>query len=168
NYFSALEAFVAMCRNQPGKLVIGTGESLIHWLMLPTILPKLKKHMGQTSFIFKNRRSKTIIDDLITGKIDIGLVRTSALNKLGTGAGKLKKVPLNAHFKHLLFVPADLAQGLRNPLSFEEMANLPLTILEGKGELRLILEEQVKKKKLELNINIECSSSTQVSTLIKQ
>ena len=81
NFLGVPDDFIGTCKNQPSKLVIASGESQIQWLLIPGVLPKLRKELPRTSISFRNLVTRSIIDSLIDGEIDLGFVRKNAVPK---------------------------------------------------------------------------------------
>lgn len=159
NYLSALDAFVSTCQNRPQKLVIGAGESLIQWLLIPGVLPALKKSLPGTSVIFRNLRTEAIIDALQNGEIDLGFVRDNAVR-----GGLMKKGDFVQDYR--AFVPRKFRVKLKSPITLDQLAGIPMAVLEGEGQYRTTLDKLASETGAKLNIVTECSSSTQVALLV--
>ena len=169
NYLSAIENYVLKLKDLPVKISIAAGESVIQWLLMPHLLPVLKKEISETTIVMHNKRSKDIFSGLKSGEFDIGILKESTLKNDRSKTNSIKKYkPKNMSFEYKLFVPKKIASGLRNPLSVEDLSGLPFSILEGgTGDLRAQVEYAVKKKSRKLNTVIECTSLTQLLTLIR-
>lgn len=161
NYLSALDDFVGTCSGQPSKLIIGAGESLIHWLLIPAVLPVLKQAFPEARISFRNMRTEAAIESLQSGEIDIGFVRKDALTPVLSAAGKFV-------LDYRLYVPKKFRARLKSPVKFEEIAKLPLAVLEGRGQYRTTLENLATEVGVELKFVTECSSSTQVALLVSR
>lgn len=170
NYLSAIENFINKCKNKQCKLTVAAGESIIQWVLMPIILPVLKKEIPKTKIIFKNRQSKDIVAGIKSGEFDIGIVRESAIKEDRSKQNKpatMSKNGMSSEYK--LFIPTEFARErrLRNPISVQKFSELPFAILEGPGELRQNIEQLAKQKKVRIEPVVECSSSTQIMTLIE-
>lgn len=159
NYLSALDDFVGKCAERPSKLVIGAGESLIHWLLIPEVLPALKKALPGTHVLFRNLRTEAIVDALQSGQIDLGFVRRNALSSTLRSAGKFV-------LNYRLFVPKKFRVHLSSPVRLGDLAGVPMAVLEGGGQFRTTLENLAADAGVELRFETECSSSTQVALLV--
>ena len=169
NYLSAIENFILKSKNRPSKLTIAAGESIIQWLMMPILLPVLKKKMPDTTIRFQNRQSKDILAGIKNGEFDIGILKESTLKEDRSVRNKpAKHKPKNMSYDYKLFIPTSMTKGLRNPITLEKLCELPSAMLEGNGELRKLVNELAIKNDLELSPVIECSSLTQILTLILQ
>lgn len=159
NYLSALDEFVGGCQNRPSRLVIGAGESLIQWLLIPGVLPALRSALPGTNVIFRNLRTDDIIESLQNGEIDVGFVRDNAIR------GGLKKKG-EFHQEYRAFVPKKFRAKLSSPVTLAQLAKFPMAVLEGGGEYRTTLERLASESGAELSFVTECSSSTQVALLV--
>lgn len=105
---------------------------------------------------FFNRQSKDIADGLVGGDIDLGLIRDTALTK------KLESRLLDS-FGYWLYVPKKLRLRLAETVEVRALHGLRLALLEGSGEFRTSIEGLAAEADVELNVQLECSSSTQVA-----
>lgn len=146
----ALTDFKNACRNQPVEVVIGAGESVIQWLLMPC-LEKLREQLPAVRLKFLNLPTAEAVKRLTDGGIDLAVVRRDAVGR-----------PLQAKSLGLmgysLFIPASLDHGAKHKNGAKLLAVLPLATLEGEGKFRSGLEEAARKARIQLNIAIECSS----------
>jgi DNA-binding transcriptional LysR family regulator len=159
NYLTALDDFIGRCRDQPARIVVGAGESLIQWALIPTILPRLRKELPEASVAFLNYRSEPIIHALQTGELDVGFVRKSAVPKTLKSVGSM---PLG----YRLFVPKKFRTKLSSPVRFKQLADIPVALLDGGGKLRSTINELANDAGVKLNVVAECSSLTQLALLV--
>jgi DNA-binding transcriptional LysR family regulator len=150
-----LEDFTLSCGNRPIRLTIGAGESLIQWLLMP-ILEDFRKALPTASVGFLNRKSDEIVEGLVHGELDLGVVRESALTK------QLKHARLGS-FGYRLFVPTRMRKKFKETVKVQELAGLRLALLEGSGEFRSSVDQLAAGAGVKLDIQLECSSSTQVA-----
>ena len=148
--FAALIDFKSECRGQPLEIVIGAGDSLIQWLILPK-LALIEKRLPMARHKFLNLTNAEISHRLNEGLIDFGIVRKSEVTKPLGGA------PLG-QMAFSLFVPRNKLAMLKDKSFSEILSKLPLAILEGEGRFRQELGAIARKNKLRLNIKAECSS----------
>ena len=159
NYLSVMDDFVANCHDRPSKLVIGAGESLIHWLLIPGVLPALKAALPGTNIIFRNLRTTATVAALNNGEIDLGLIRKNAVK------GHLKSKG-NLPLQYRLFIPKAFRAKLESPVTLDQIAPYPMAVLEGGGEYRSTLEDLARSAGCKLQFTTECSSSTQLALLV--
>jgi len=69
----ALEEFRGTCAEQPVELVVGAGESLIQWLLLPR-LPGLAEAHPRVAMTFQNLKTDEILHRVLDGGADFGVV----------------------------------------------------------------------------------------------
>lgn len=158
-YLSSLSDFQANCSDRPIQLVIGAGESIIQWLLMP-MLEHLSKKIPEASISMRNLRTNTIIKDLTDGDIDLGLVRKSAVAKPLKSVGKWE-------YGYRLFVPKRMRTKLTGKLKIGQLDALPLAVIEGGGQFRQQLAALAKAEEAQLDIRLECSSYSQIATAIQ-
>src|SRR5207247_3541115 len=69
----ALEEFRGTCAGQPVELVIGAGESLIQWLLLPRLSGLAEAH-PRLAITFQNLQTDEIPHRVLDGAVDFGVV----------------------------------------------------------------------------------------------
>jgi DNA-binding transcriptional LysR family regulator len=146
----ALSDFKSEYRNQPLEVVIGAGESVIQWLLMPR-LDRIREHLPDVRLKFLNLSTDDAVKRLADGVIDFALVRKDAVAR-----------PLQAKaigtMGYSLFVPAGLHATTGRKEGLKLLDGLPLACLEGEGSFRTALAQIAKKAEVKLNILIECSS----------
>lgn len=147
---AALTDFKSECRNQPVEVVIGTGESVIQWLLMPR-LDRIREHLPNVRLKFLNLPTADAVKRLADGVIDFALVRKDAVTR------PLQAKSLGA-MGYSLFVPAGLHATAGRKDGLKLLDGLPLGTLEGEGSFRSGLAQSAKKQGVKLNIQIECSS----------
>jgi DNA-binding transcriptional LysR family regulator len=147
---AALSDFKNECKNQPVEVVIGTGESVIQWLLMPR-LDKIRIQLPNVRLKFLNLPTADAVKRLADGAIDFALVRKDAI------ARPLQAKTLGT-MGYSLFIPATLQSYAGRKHGLKVLDSLPLATLEGEGSFRSVLAQAAKKAGLKLNIQIECSS----------
>lgn len=148
--FVALNDFKTECRGQPLNIVIGAGDSLIQWLLLPK-LAAIEKKQPNAQHTFLNLTNAEIIRRLNDGLLDFGVVRKGEATK------PLSSAPLG-RVAFSLFVPKAMQSRSKANLFGELIGTLPLAVLEGEGNFRQELGAIARKSNLRLNVKVECSS----------
>lgn len=161
NYLSALDDFIGSCRHQTSSLVVGAGESHIQWLLIPAVLPKLRKALPQTRVVFRNLQSDEIIEALRCGEIDLGFVRRDVVPTALESAGSWNQ-------SYRLFIPKSYGLKLRGIVNLEALAGFPMAVLEGSGLFRRTMEELIARIPGKRAFEFECSSFTQVALLVSR
>jgi len=154
-HFAAMMDFKLECQGQPLEIVIGAGDSLIQWLILPQ-MAAIEKKLPEARFKLLNLTNAEIIRRLSEGMIDFGIVRQSELSK-SLGSFPLGKMGFS------LFVPREMQSAIRASEPGKILEKVPLAILEGDGDFRRELTAIARRNKLRLKIKIECSSFTLVA-----
>lgn len=159
SYFNALDDLVSACQNRPKRIVIGAGESLIQWILLPSVLPKLRESLPEATVIFRNLQTDHIIEGLNQGHVDLGFVRKSAVPDGLTSDGSFP-------FSYHLFIPRKFRAKLEPPINLNQVTGFPMAVLEGRGLFRRTLEELASSTDTILRNVVECSSGTQIASLV--
>ena len=150
DFFGSLSDFKSDCRGRPVEVVIGTGESVIHWLLMPR-LEELRKRLPNVRLKFLNLATAEAVKRLADGIIDFALVRTDAVAR-----------PLHAQtlgsLTYSLFVPDGMHPPSGPKAVLKALDGMPLATLEGDGSFRIELAALAKKEGVALNIQVECSS----------
>ena len=159
---TALDDFVASCnKEESDRIVFGAGESLIQWLLIPEVRPKLRDELPEAVVIFKNLQSKPIISSLQKGEIDIGFVKKEDVPK---DLECTKSMLLG----YRLFVPKEFRAKLKSPVNLRQLGDLPVALIEGTGKHRSKINLLSKEAGTKLNVVTECSSSTQLALLVNR
>src|SRR5207249_11236065 len=96
----ALEEFRLTCAGQPVELVIGAGESLIQWLLLPRLSGLAAAH-PRLAVTFQNLKTDEILKQTLDGGVDFGVVSRFDSHRA------LASAPLG-QLEFCLFAPAAL------------------------------------------------------------
>jgi DNA-binding transcriptional LysR family regulator len=147
---AALSDFKNECKSHPVEVVIGTGESVIQWLLMPR-LDKIRLQLPNVRLTFLNLPTTDAVKRLADGVIDFALVRKDAVPRT------LQASPLGV-MGYSLFIPAGLQSRTGCKDAVKLLDGLPLATLEGEGSFRSDLAQAAKKAGLKLNVQIECSS----------
>jgi DNA-binding transcriptional LysR family regulator len=150
---AGLEDFLARSKGASTRLVVGAGESLIQWLLLPAAI---QAKPGDEVLVFKNLDTNRIVEGLHSGQLDIGLVRSNAVPEGFHRGGRLD-------YRYALFVPQKLVPR-RRALEASLLSDVPLAVMEGRGELRRAMEAHAAKSPL--HVAMECSSYPQIATAV--
>jgi DNA-binding transcriptional LysR family regulator len=145
--FASLLDFKSDCKGLPVEIVIGAGESVIDWVLMPR-LAEVRKKVPNVRLKFLNLATSDIVRRLGDWVIDFGVVRKDAV------ARPLRWASLGV-MGYSLFVPEGLEGGRAGAKLLEA---LPLATLEGEGSFRKELAAIARKNRLRLRIEIECAS----------
>jgi DNA-binding transcriptional LysR family regulator len=149
-FLKAMEILHNEFRNSPKRVVIGAGDSIHDWLVLPRF-DRLLKALPNTAIELINLRSAEVNAGVLEGELDLGIVRENACSpelgiyKLGT-------------LYYCLFVPKVLLSKAKTHDPIALLAKLPLARLAGDGEFNQMLAKLAKTKRINLNTRLTCSS----------
>lgn len=148
--FASLSDFRNECKGRPVEVVLGAGDSLIQWLLMPR-LAELRGRIPNVRLKFLNLSTSDAVRRLADGEIDFALVRKDAVAS-----------PLQARLlgvmHYSLFIPAALEASAGRKNGLKLLGDLPLVTLEGEGSFRGELAAIAKKQGIQVNIEVECSS----------
>lgn len=148
--FASLSDFKNDCKDRPVEIVIGTGESIIQWLIMPR-LDDLRQRLPNVRLKLLNLPTAEAVKRLADGVIDFALVRTDAVKR------PLQATPLG-DLTYALFVPGSLRAATGQKSKLQDLSGIPLATLEGEGSFRNELASIAKREGHVLNIQVECSS----------
>ena len=132
-------------------VVFGAGERMIRSYLIPWAARIRKENL---KLVFKNLTSSAIRAELLARRLDFGILRRERCPE-GMERVALKPIPM------CLLLPAKLAKG-RRKWSWQELAEIPLVLMEGDGRFTRFLREQALAAGVGLDVAMECSTWTQV------
>ena len=141
--FASLTDFKTECQGQPVEVVIGAGESIIQWLLLPR-LEEIRKRLPNVRLKFLNLPTQEAVKRLADGVIDFAVVRKDAIT------APLDSASLGV-MSYSLFIPAALRPASGQKDTLKALDDLPLATLEGEGSFRSELAQVAKKAGVKLN-----------------
>ncbi len=154
--FASLLDFKSECKGRPVEIVLGAGESIIAWVLLPH-LAEVRERLPKVRLKFLNLTTKDIVRGLGDGILDFGVVRRDAVSR------PLQAAALGV-MRYSLFVP----EGLRRADGPKVLEALPMAILSGEGSFRRQLAAIAARHRLRLNIEIECASFPLVVRAVRE
>jgi DNA-binding transcriptional LysR family regulator len=157
---AALADFKNECQRQPVEVVIGAGDSVIQWLLLPR-LAEIRRRFPGVRFKFLNLATDEAEKRLTDGMIDLAVIREDAV------ARPMESAALGV-MGYSLFIPKTLKCAPEKEGEGELLDHLPLATLEGEGSFRGALAELARKQKVHLNIQVECSSFPQAARAVSR
>ena len=152
-----LADFQRTARNMPQSISIGSGNSVIEWILMPRMV-ELNKALPKARFECVSDRTRVIVSQLLDLTLDIGIIRDDAVQR------PLKSPPLT-NIPYSLFVPKTLAPGVNAETIRGRLAQIPLATAMG-GTFRDTLEAGAGKLGWPLKIVVSCSSFTQAARLV--
>lgn len=150
-----LNDFHLRASSTPLTFSIGSGDSLLQWLVLPR-LATLRKDLPNVRLRLQNLQTAEIISRLQDLSLDFGLVRHEALNE-----------PLTAFaigaMDYALFCPRKLLKKGETPKLQEIVETVPLAMQSGDGSFMRQFRDWVRKNGLNASIKLDCESFPQAS-----
>ena len=128
----ALEDLYQDLASQPLTYVIGGGDALIQWLLLPR-LPALWNDLPGIRFAVRNLRGRDVLSGLQDRRIDFGILRRDTL------PGNLAHLPLGM-LRYALFVPDPLMPET-NPSPTAVLRHVPLAALHTDAAIGLDIRQ---------------------------
>src|SRR6266516_2961211 len=149
--FASLWDFKTECKGLPVEIVIGAGESIIRWLLLPK-LAEVRKSLPNVKLKCLNLPTREVVRRLSDGLIDFGVLRKDAVSS------PLRVAALGM-MGYSLFLPAGAGSSADGrERDAKVLDGLALATLEGEGSFRQELAAVARKHRFHLNIQLECSS----------
>jgi DNA-binding transcriptional LysR family regulator len=148
--FGALADFKAAIGETPPTLCIGAGDSVIHWMILPS-LAAMREKMPNVHLKLVNLPTQVIAERVESGELEFGIIRKDAVtNRLvGEDLGSMG---------FGLFVPNRVFLGKERSSWQAILGHCPIAALEGAGDHRQVLQNAANQHNLKLKIEVECSS----------
>ncbi len=156
-HFKAMNDFSRECRDLPVTLGIGSGNSVIEWLLLPK-LGAIHDALPNVTFDLVDGRTRDNVRALSDMTLDLGIVRKGAVPR------HLKSVSLGA-VDYALFVPRAVAAQYRGDVK-KILEKSQVATSKG-GSFRQILDEAAAKAKIPLRVNLTCASFTQAARAVR-
>ena len=158
--FASLLDFKSGCKGLPVEIVIGAGESLIRWLLMPK-LAEVQKSLPNARLKFLNLPTNELVRRISDGLIDFGVVRKDAVTR------PLRVASLGT-MGYSLFLPAGAKAGADGrEHDTKVLDGVALATLEGEGSFRQELAAVARRHKFRLNIQLECSSFPLVASALE-
>jgi len=132
-------------------VVFGAGERMIRSYLVPWAAKIRDKDL---LWVFKNLTSAGVRGELLANRIDFGILRKDNC-PAGLASVGMKSIPM------CLLLHSD-GKKTKRKLKWQDLADLPLIMLEGDGVFNRFLIEKVSAYSVELDVMMECSSWTQV------
>lgn len=162
-YFQKLDDFRTHTERKPNSFVIGAGDSLMFYLLIPA-LRTADEWKRSVELSLQNLRSREIVNGVLDGSVDVGLVRNTAIDAALT-KGKRLRTERIADLEYAFFVNRELVAGYRGDLGDEDallhwcMNDLPLAVFWGEMST---FTASLGKSKLKWPPQLRCESFPQV------
>jgi DNA-binding transcriptional LysR family regulator len=158
-HLRALEDFRAECRAESIDYKIAAGDSLLQWLVIPR-LGRLATGKPPVRFATISLRTIEIVQQLMEGRVDLGVVRQDAV------APTLASAPLG-EIAYVAVVPQALA-GRRSPPTLKEvLGTLPLAAQTADGQFTQRLREIAAGLKVAIQPALACQTFPQTVSAVR-
>jgi DNA-binding transcriptional LysR family regulator len=155
----SLQDFRAECRADSSDYTIAAGDSLLQWLVIPR-LGALIRGKPPVRFLTDSLRTHEIVRQLISGKIDLGIVRKNAV---GSGL-RMSSLGLVAY---CVVIPASLV-GIGKHLTLVEVfSRIPIAVQTTDGEFARRMREIANELGVTFRPALACQSFPQAAAAVK-
>lgn len=166
-FFQNLEDFKARSEKKPNTFVMGAGDSLSFYILIPA-LKKTGLWCHSVEWHLENLRSREIVAGLLDGSVDVGLVRTSAIEPELIQRRRLKLERI-CRLEYAFFVRQDLLReyqgnsGDDNAIMKWCVQNVPLAIFWGEQS---VFTTALERANLNWPTRLRCQSFPQVKEAV--
>jgi DNA-binding transcriptional LysR family regulator len=158
-HLRSLQDFRAECRADSSDYTIAAGDSLLQWLVIPR-LGSLVRGKPAVRFVTDSLRTHEIVRQLVSGKIDLGIVRRNAVGS-GLRAASLGMV------SYCVVIPASLVSSRKQPTLLEILRHVPIAVQTTDGEFARRMREIAVSLEVTLRPALACQSFPQAASAVK-
>ncbi len=158
-HLRSLQDFKSECASEHIDYTIASGDSAIHWLVIPRIGVLMQKTAG-IRYATTNVRTNEVIQQLNDGRADFGIVRKDAVP-----AG-LKTAPLGT-LNYIAAVPYALCRSKKPPTLREVLGGFPLAAQTTDGQFTQRLRDIANGFGLEHHPALACQSFPQTLVAVR-
>ncbi|QYM80699.1 LysR family transcriptional regulator [Horticoccus luteus] len=167
DFFQRLADFKTGAEGKPNNFVVGAGDSLMFYLLLPA-LRTTGAWRSSVELHLQNLRSREIVHGVLDGSVDVGLVRATAVEDELTDRKRLKVEPV-CQLGYAFYVRTELLKSYRGNIADSlalvkwGKANLPLATFWAEHST---YTEALGRAKLGWPARLRCESFPQVERAI--
>lgn len=159
-FLHSMKSSVDHFANDRPCVSLAAGESIIQWVLIPTLAKRLtQKNSPRVRFL--NQTSSQTVDRLANGLVDIGII------KEGSKRGKLAFHKISSHHSDVIYNPMFIDPGKKPTWESLVAMNIPLAIQDHGGTLRAAMERLNTDQEASPQIVAECTSYPQVLDLVQ-
>lgn len=163
--FGMLDDFRRERAGAPRVFVVAAGVSTLEWLVVPA-LPRLADLLGGARLRTELRRSRSLVEGVREGRVDLGLVRRDAVPDAEPGNCE----PVTTVSFHLCvprhFLPAGAgAEGLDDPAHWRE---LPFAAGGEGGQMARAVRDAMTWLEVDFEPRFDCGSMLHVLELVRR
>jgi len=156
-YFNALEDYSELVSGDLGEYVIGAGDSIIQWSLLP-LLASLHECFGHAELTFKNLRTRDIIEGIERGDLNFGVVRSNSVTS------KLSSLKIGS-FKFAAFIPIEAK--IENEKEETILSQFSFAGMEGDGIYQETMTQLAAKHGTIIKCSVKCSSFPMMAKAVR-
>jgi DNA-binding transcriptional LysR family regulator len=158
-YLGGIQELVTAEASKPTLLNIGGGEGLLRWILVPA-LGSLHRFDPPVHLRIRSLRSADVVRELELGRIDLGLVRKTAL-------GEHHQCEVIGTFDFILAIPRGLLRNRR----VEEATNgrlIPYAELMGEGQLATAARDVARVAGIQLGRTIQAATLSLLLAMVER
>ena len=160
-FLGAAEEFLNSCGQAPVQLVVGAGESLVHWWLLPA----LARHAvpgRKWTLAFENLRNEEMLERILDATLDL------AVSTHDPKDNRLRAEAVGT-LEYGLFVPKRRPSNRTGPGPGRPLDGLPLAVLNNPtGNILRALESEASRTRCSLRIELRLSSYPQLAMAVRE
>ena len=158
-FLRSLTDFRTECRNERQNFSIASGDSIIHWLVIPKI-GNLTKALPDVRFTSLSLRTNEIVQQMFDGRVDFGLIRKNAV------APGLKFMPLGT-LTYLAVIPLAMVHRKSPPAFSEVFKTFPHAMQTTEGQFTKQLLEVAFSQNHAFRPALSCESFPQTVAAVR-
>lgn len=153
---------------QRGSLAVGGGATATTYL-LPPVLGRFHEEQPEIRFFVREQSSQESIEDVLSGKLDLGIVTLpiKASMKSRAPVSKLEVVPWVEDEMRLLIPPDHPSSGQRS-FEWADLDGQPLVLFEAGSAVREIIDSRVEDAGIDVDIVMELRAIESIKQMVAQ
>lgn len=160
-----LEDFRREQEGLPKVYVLGSGGSILEWLVTPR-LPALAGALGDAQLQMEMMRSRTLVEAVQEGRVDLAIVRRDAIPDASKrNCHSLMKLTFHLCVPRALVPAGTKAEMMADP---QQWRDLPFAAGRDGGQLDREIRVAMQKAGVDFRPRFECGSLAQVRQLLVQ
>lgn len=157
-YLGGIQELAAAEASRPTLVSVGGGEGLLRWILVPA-LGSLRSMDPPVHLRIRSLRSAEVVRELELGRIDLGLVRKSAL-------GEPHQSEVIGAFEFILAVPRGLLRS-RNVEEVTSGRSIPYAELMGEGQLATTARDVARAAGIQLNRHVQAETLSLLLSMVE-
>jgi DNA-binding transcriptional LysR family regulator len=157
-FFQSMADLQDKVEKEKAVIRIGAGEAALNYFLIPK-LAGIRERWTSLRFRCQNLRTMDIAANLLKGDIDIGIIRSDAVED-GLEASAFSAAD------YFLFVPRQILPG-KSGSGLELLHNIPMATLLGGGALTTGIKQILSARGIVPNIIMEADSTSQLLNAVK-